>query len=481
MKNLKYIGIFIVSLLFISLVSCTKDFETINQNIDKPTEVPSSQMIGAIVTRMADNMYSTFNGSETGMTWAQHESLIQYNDPERYKPRVTTMDGVWNSFYLAASNANSMYKIAETEGNEVNQGVALVLKSYAFHFLTDVYGDIPYTEALLGDSEGNFKPVYDTQETVYNGIVSELDQAIAKLNSGVGSVNSTYDIVYAGDAQKWLKFAYSLKFRALMRISAKKDVSTELQSIVNSGMLFSSNDEEAKLVYLTASPNANPMYETIVDQSRLEHATCNTFIDYLIERNDPRLPVFAQEAVNGGYVGKPSGYAVTPVDGFGYDDVSQIGLHFLQPDAPAYFVSRTELLFLMAEAAKKGYISGGDSSAKAYYEEAILNSFQELGLDLNDYNSFIGTGYILYNNTNALRQIGEQKWVSLFGQGFEAWTEWRRVGYPELSIAIDAYENEIPSRYKYNSDESSLNALNYADASSRIGGDELTTPIWWMQ
>lgn len=480
MKKLKYIGIFVVSLLFIGLSSCTKDFETINQNIDDPTEVPSSQMIGAIVTRMADNMYSTFNGSETGMTWVQHESLIQYNDPERYKPRVTTMDGVWSNFYLAASNANSMYKIAEIEGNEVNQGVALVLKSYAFHFLTDVYGDIPYTEALLGDSEGNFKPVYDTQETVYNGILAELDQAIAKLSSGVGSVNSTYDIVYAGDAQKWLKFAYSLKFRALMRISAKKNVSADLQSIVNSGMLFSSNDEEAKLVYLTASPNANPMFENIVDGNRLEHGTCNTFIDFLIERNDPRLPVFAQEAANGGYVGKPSGYAVTPVEGFGYDDVSQIGLHFLAPDSPAYFISRTELLFLMAEAAKKGYISGGDTSAKTYYDSAILNSFVELGV-AGSYAGYITQGSVTYNPSDALQKIAEQKWVTLFTQGFEAWAEWRRVGYPELTIAIDAYENEIPSRYKYNSDESSLNALNYADAVSRIGGDELTTPIWWMQ
>lgn len=478
MKILKYLSLFVIAIAFVA--TCTSNFEEINDDIDNPTSIPSDLVIGTIVRGMANTMYSTFNGAEAGMTWAQHEAMIQYNDPERYKPRITTMDGVWRNFYTYASNADKMYELAEAEENDANMGVALVLKAYSFHILTDLYGDIPYTEALLGSTEGNFKPVYDEQETVYTGIIETLDMAIAKLSTGNGTTSSSMDIVYNGDSSKWLKYAYSLKFRALMRISGKVAVGSQLQSIVNSGMLFSSNSDEAKLVYLSNSPNANPLFESIVEGAREEHKMNATFIDFLIANDDGRLPVYAQEAANGGYVGKPSGYSATPVDGFGYDDVSSFGAKYLLPEAPAYFVSYTELLFLMAEAAHKTLISGGETAAEMYYNSAIENSFAENGV-AGEYAAYISQGTVVYSTGDAMKRISEQKWVTLFSQGFEAWTEYRRTGYPVLELAIDAYTTEIPSRYKYNSDESSLNGANYNAAISSQGPDELITPIWWME
>ncbi len=479
MKNItKYILLSLVATF--TIMSCDKDFEEYNKNVDNPITVPSSMLIGTIVRDAANELYSTFNGSEIGETWSQHISLIQYNDPDRYKPRVTSMDAMWNVFYRCASNANQMYGLALAEENKTNQGIALVLKAYSFHVLTDLYGDIPFSEALLGPSEGNFTPVYDRQQDVYAGIIAMLDQAIPLLKSGVGETNPDMDNLYAGDIKKWTKFAYSLKFRALMRISGKQDVSASLTEIVNSGYLFASNADEAKLVYLSVSPEANPIFESVVAGGRNEFKLAETFVNFLIDNSDPRLPVMAQPAAaSGNYVGKPSGHEESPLPGYSYDDVSAIGKKYLKPEAPGYFISYSELLFLLAEAAKKGYIPGGDATAQTYYYAGIQNSMAENGVS-DGYAAYIAIPHITYNTNDALKQIGEQKWVVLFCQGFEAWTEWRRTGFPELTPAVDGYINEIPSRLRYESTEVSVNGINYKAAVEVQGADALATKIWWM-
>jgi hypothetical protein len=480
MKIIKYIlTLFIAASMF---SSCDKNFEEINSNIDDPVIIPSSMLIGTVVRNVANEFYSTFDGLEHGETWVQHISMVQYNDPERYKPRVSVMDNIWSVCYTNASNANQMYNLAVSEGNKVNQGIALVLKAYCFSLLTDMYGDIPFSEALRGPSDAIFTPVYDKQEDVYNGIFAMLDQSIPLLSSGEGTTNPSMDILYAGDASKWAKFAASLKFRMLMRISSKQDVKAKLQALVDGGNLFASNDDEAKLVFLSTSPEANPVYETIIGGGRGEFKLAKTLVNWLSDNSDPRLEVFAQPAVaTGKYVGKPSGYKESPLPGYGYDDVSSIGLKYLEPTAPGYFVSYSELCFLLAEAAKKGYISGGDDAAKVYYDNGVRNSFEENGL------AAAAPAYIAginaYNPASALELIGTQKWVALFGQGFEAWTEWRRVKFPALTPAFEGYINQIPSRLKYESTEISLNSINYkaVTASDRQGPDELTTLIWWMK
>lgn len=478
MKTIKYILISLIATILFT--RCDNRFEEINQNVDDPVIIPSSMIIGTVVRNIANELYSTFNGLEHGETWVQHISMVQYNDPERYKPRINTMDNLWNVFYTAASNANQMYNLATIEENEVNQGVALVLKAYSFSMLTDFFGDIPYTEALKGPSEGNFTPVYDTQKVVYDSLLVLLDKAMPLL-AGTGTIDPNMDILYQGDASKWLKFAASLKFRCLMRISKPQDVKSALQALVSSGNLFSSISDEAKLVFLPASPEANPIYETIIAGGRGEFKIAKTLMDQLVNTSDPRLPVYAQKAVaSNSYVGKPSGHEESPLPGFGYDEVSSIGTKYLEATAPGYFMSYTELLFLLAEAAQKGYITGGNDAAKSFYEAGIRNSLTENGV-ADGYAQYVASSGIVFNATDALKQIGTQKWLGLFCQGFEAWTEWRRTGWPALAAAADGYIDQIPSRLKYESNEVSVNGINYQAAVAQQGVDDLTTKIWWMK
>jgi len=473
MKKINLIVLLFIGLVF---VSCDKDFEELNTNPNNPTSIPSQLLLGNIIRNTGNIMYSTFNGGDMGECWAQHWAKVQYNDEARYEPRESSLTNVWTGLYeQVAADANQMYILAGEEGSLVNQGVAQTMKAYSMLLLTDLYGNVPFSEALQGAV--NIAPVYDSQATVYNGCLALLDEAMVLLNPANGDLDSSQDIIYGGDVSKWRKFAASLKFRALMRMSAKDLRAGEMLALVNSGMLFSSSDDEAKLVYLSAAPNANPIYESVVFGTRGEWKVNSEIVDRMSGSNDNRLPVVAQVNDNDEYRGKPSGIADVPSNEYSYANVSPLGEFYLAPELPAVFLSYTELQFLLAEAAKKGYINGGDTAASSYYQAGIASSFADNdGASMGGYYS----GAVVYTSGNALEQIATQKWLGLYGQGMEAWTEWRRTGYPMLTPAEDGAINEIPSRYRYPVIEQSLNAANYSDAANAMGGDNLTSPVWWM-
>lgn len=469
MKRFKITLFLVASLLLI--VSCDKDFEEINQDPNNPTAVPAHLLMVNAIFVAQNQMYSTFVGGDMGSCWAQQMAKVQYNDEARYQPRPGIIGGIWSTFYSAViADANSMYKLAEAEGNNNLMAVALTLQAYGYHVLTDMYGDIPFSEALRTE-DGILLPKYDSQADVYTGILAMLTQANGLYGSG--EIDASSDIMYAGDASKWQKFTNSLKFRALMRISGKVGVAGDLQALVNAGNMFASNDDEAKIIYQSASPNANPLFETIVFGTRGEFKVNSLMIDdNMVPNNDPRLSQYAALNDGGIYRGKPSGFSDVPNATYNYTNVSALGDFLLRPEAPGYFMSFSELNFLMAEAAQKGYISG---SASSYYEAGITASF--------DANEVVDNGYIAANalsSGTALQQIAEQNWLALFPQGVESWTEQRRTGYPVLTPAAEGSISQIPSRYYYPSVESSINATNYNAAVAAQGADNLTTPVWWM-
>lgn len=475
MKRFKIITILLFGLLV--AVGCDSNFEEINTDPNNPVEVPSSLLLPGVVRSAMNRSYSTFTGGDMGACWAQHYAKVQYNDEARYIPRQGVISAVWDVFYASViSDANAMYNIAVSEENNNMQGVALTLQAYGYAFLADVYGDIPFSEAIKADTEGLIAPVYDSQEAAYNGILAMLDNAIALLGTG-GTIDGVNDIVYQGNAANWKRFASSLKFRILMRASGKMNVSAELSALVSAGNLFASNSQEAKLVYLSAAPSSNPLYESVVFGTRGEWKINQTIVEELQSNSDPRLEVYAQPNGAGEYRGKPSGYTDVPSDDWNYDNVSPIGTFHLRPEAPGYFVSNAELKFLMAEAVVKGYISG---DAEAYYLAGIEASLNANEVSAPNIGAYMAEKGLSATTSQALEQIATQNWIALFGQGVEAWTEWRRTGIPALTPAFEADLNEIPSRYNYPTEENSINRANYEAAVAAQGPDLLTTPIWWM-
>ncbi len=479
MRNIKHKLYALLSLTLVFVVgSCTQDFEEINTNPNGPLTVPAGLYIPGIVEVMADDMYSTFNGGDMGSCWAQHWAKVQYNDEERYIPRATQFDIIWDNFYSRAiKDAETMFTTAVEEGNNNLQGVALVLRAYAYFQLTDLFGNVPYQQALKAE-EGINTPSYDTQASIYDALLADLDNANSLLSANGGIITATSDIVYGGDYLKWKKFANSLKFRAIMRFSGRSDFnkSSDLQEIVSSRQIFTSNADEAKLVYLATAPNNNPVNASIIGGNRGEYKVNSALVDILVGLNDPRLEVYAQPNVSKAFRGKPSGITNVPNDDYGYENVSSIGTLYLAATAPAYFVSYSELEFLIAEAIEKGFVTG---DVQQHYEAGVKASFEANGLSTASAAYLLGDG--AFDAFNALEQVGLQKWIALFGQGYEAFAEWRRVKIPTLTPAIDGTINEIPSRYAYPPSEQSLNKVNYDAAVASQGADVLTTKLWWNQ
>ena len=482
MKKIKFL---ILTFLTVAIFTgCDTKFEEINTDPNNSTELPAHLLLGYSQRFYTNTIHGVLGGAggDMGAIWAQLWTKVQYNDEERYVPRRGVMDGIFSNLYATvASEANQMSRLAEAEGNQVLQGVGMVMQAVGFQTLTELFGPIPFTEALDGSI---LQPVYDDESVVWEGVIDLYTEGANLIASGNGSITGSSDLWYGGDASKWIKLANSLKFRALMRISSTRSVGSELQALV--GSMMTSNADNAELVYLAVAPDANPIFELIADGNRAEYKVSELTVTNLQNSNDPRLPIYVAPAESdGAYRGKPVGYGnetTLPNEdlGYTYSKISALGSFYLEPTLPGVTMSYAELNFLLADAANEGYISGGLTAANNYYNEGIRASMAWHGLDASAY--LAQDGIAIASQADGRTKIGTQKWLSLFGQGYEAWTEWRRTKIPALEPVIehDPQVGSIPSRYYYPTTEPSFNKANYEAASASIGGDKLTSPLIWQ-
>lgn len=482
-KNIKKIAF--TAFLGLSMASCTSEFQEINTNPNEPEVIPAGLMTADMVRVTGNVMYSTFVGGDMGAVWSQQWSKIQYTDEELYIPRQSVIGGiVWEDLYSEVlSNAKVMRELAlaeitpdKPEGDYKLAGVATVLEMFGYALLTDVFGDIPMSQALLA-VEGNFTPSYDKQVDIYNDMLMKLDEAIVYLG-GEGDITATSDLLYGGDVTKWLKFANSLKVRILMRASDKNSEIPNFNSQLEAAAkgAFTSIEDEAKLIYTENPPNANPIFESIVFDNRTETRMGKAFVDLLAGLNDERITVMAEPNDAGEYVGKPPVKEDTNL--YNKATISGIGAKYLEATAPAYFISYSELCFLLAEAAERGFIAGGSATAETYYNNGITASFTENGIP-SAATAYMEQASVAYGAGGRINKIHTQKYIALFSQGIESWVEQRRTGIPVLTPAVGGAITEIPSRYFYPASEQSLNGTNYLQAVDQQGADEMTTKMWW--
>lgn len=472
---MKRIGLFFVTALAALTVSCDKDFESINQSPNDSQVTDPNLLLATTIISTQNVLYNAQVGGDMGLCWAQHWSKVQYNDEEKYIPRRALMNYVWTSMYASViGEAKAAYTLAGDEGNTNLQGAALVMQANAFQILTDLYGPVPFDEVGIPTV---FKPAYNSQEEVYDRILDLLDQAENLFASGSGDITVSADLLYGGDVAKWRKLAASLKLKALMRISKVRNVSTDVQALVNSGLLMSSNDDSAQLAYTASQPDANPIYETIVFSTRNEYKVSSVLVDKLNSLFDfDRLEVFAQVNNSGAYVGNVPG---TENSG-SYNNFSSPGEFYLDPELPGVMLSYAQVEFYLAEAANEGIISGGLAEAKIHYNKGIAANFSFNGLSVSP--AYLSNSVVDFTTqADAREKIGTQMWLALYGQGIEAWTEWRRTGYPALSPVANAAISAIPRRFYYSTDEQNFNQASYAAAVATLDqGDTMLSKVWWM-
>ncbi len=492
-----------IGLMFFTF-SCDEGFEELNTNPNVPIEITPDLLLSGVIRNTINDQVGEAWG--IGNIVVQHTAKIQFVNEDRYLWGERT--GVWNSVYGNLRNVQNIITAAETSTPVQNNylGIALIMKSWMFSVLTDTYGDVPYTDATKAKTSADYAPMYDAQEIVYDGILADL----AKANDLLGTSSEVVsgDLIFSGNIARWKRLANSLRLRYLMRISNKRDVKAAMQSIVDNATatpIFTSNSENAVLVYQAAAPNQWPLYPSRVgsfDEFRLS----KTMSDYLTSLGDPRLQVFGrptEASVTAGIPkveGIPNGLEDTQALSYngGPQGVSRVGLTFAclvcSSTAPVSNAARglimtySELQFILAEAREKNLISTG--VAETYYTNGINANFDfyrsivpsTYGISLTlPANYFTQIG-VAYTGTQAQRLalIGNQKWVALFFNGLEAWFDWKRSGLPVLVPGAGNLNNNlVPIRYIYPQSEQTLNAANRLEAVTRQGSDNINTPVWW--
>jgi hypothetical protein len=289
-----------------------------------------------------------------------------------------------------------------------------------------------------------------------------------------GTVIEDGDLIYQGDLVKWGQFANSLRMRLAMHLSeVDADRAEQEFAAAYAAGGFTSNADNAQLNYVGDGTWDYPI--NAYERDRDDHAISAAMVDTLKSLSDPRLPLYAKANVYGTYAGMPNGYDDVP---FRHDSVSRIGLPFTSATTPAVIMSYSELLFLQAEAAERGWISGDPAEL---YKQAITANMEWNGISQGEIDSYLAQGAVSYaGGTSGLRQIALQKWIALYGNGPEAYVEWRRTGYPNLKAGPHAKnDGVIPVRLPYPTVEQALNGANLAQAVSQQGGASLNSPLWW--
>jgi Starch-binding associating with outer membrane len=481
---MKKIVITFLGILFFT--ACEKDFEEINKDPNNPVVVSTADLLAGSERSLMKYLFGM--NDEWGFAYIPHVYMqfwaaTLYTNIDRYED----IPYDFTEFYTYSLNdlqhiitLNTNEETAQNaalDGPNENQiAIARILKAYAFHNITDIWGSIPYSQALKGGED--FTPLYDDQEFIYRDIIKELTEAVAQINEEAGNVEG--DIIYGGDMASWKLFANSLKLRLGMRLTKVDPATAEtvVKEALSAGV-FASQGDNALYSYLASAPN-NSAWNQQYEFGAPEYACSSVLVDKLKAFNDPRLEVYAQPSeATGEYVGMPYGISNAVAGGIGYSNVSLPGVRILAAEEPAILMSYAEVLFLQAEAAARGWTT---NDAKTLYIEAIAASMDYWGIQLDDaaFNAYVEQEGVAFDPLQFEKSIGEQKWISLYTQGPEAWSEWRRLGFPILQPAVEAVANrEIPRRKGYPYSEFNLNRENYNAAIAVQGPDVMDTRLWW--
>ncbi len=472
------------------------------------------------------------NGSFWAQYWTQSPLANQYKQYDQNQPSSDNYNTSWRLLYASAlTDLNYVYNTASGKNNKQYMAVAGLLTAYTYQVITDAWGDAPFTEALkaLDADGGNVSPAYDLQSVIYDGIIAKIDESIALIDESAPVHPGGDDLMYGGDMSMWRTFGYTLKLKVAMRLSEVNPAKAQatIASITadpNFLYFITTEGEEAKIRFSEAGGSQNPVYSEIVGVGNTQNiygsATC---IDSMKSNFDPRVGIFYVPS-GGNVVGITQGDFNNAANAAGKSIASHyVGAEALNDAsgaAPVRFLSSYESLFLQAEATARGWLTGSGSD-QDLFEAGIAESFRayltdadvheiirdslpgeynefEVNLDYAIYRYIHGdtvTGYLggdsvdLYNLPAAnwgayptggtvedkVRHIITQKWFSMCGnQGFEAWNEWKRTGYPDFFVTSvnSLIGTNKPVRFIYPTEEINLNA-NFP------GVKQVTQKMWW--
>lgn len=476
MKSIKYSIVLLVGVCLLAFNAC-KDVTDLNIDPNNPTAVPAENLLTQAQYELAERMWGRNYNAEWTMLVVQHWSQNEYAEDSRYVVDGNSFDAMWQDVY-----ANMLQEL-KTAGDlvSVNEGLASgvkanqlaiinILEVCAYNLLADGFGDIPFSQALNADEFP--APGYDNQQAVYTGLIEKLKGAVASIDESSASFSSG-DAIYGGDVASWKAFGNSLLLRLAMRMSNVDQAAATAVISGISGDFIGGNYQNALFRFDENPDVANPLFVDKVIGGRDDFCVSDVLVNALVDRNDPRLTVYAAPTNTGEYIGMPPGladaeaFALKPTTSRPADGVREA-------TAPAIFIDYAEVQFLLAEAYERGMLSG---DAAAAYDAGVTASMEYWGFD--DTSGAI-TDYLAanaYDSGNWKAVLGMQKWLAYYMNGPQAWAEWRRLGEPQLAVPAAADIPSIPVRLPYpiseqTRNESALNAVT-------TDPGNLTTRLWW--
>ncbi len=474
--------IILASLL--ALTGCTKHITQLNTNPEASVTAPSASVFLAGEKGLVD-IYTADNWSSAPFrVIAQVWTMNTYNNITHYAFATDNpMGGWWTALYTTAlsnlAQARTLYATDVLDSNVRRNDLIItdILEVYAYSLLVNTFGNVPYSQALNRTIPF---PAYDDAKTIETDLLNRLDTSIAGLNPAYGSLGAA-DQLYQGNIVQWKKFAATLKLKLALLI-ADVDASTaatKVQQAVATGVL-SANTDNALLPYDASSVvNSNPIWQDLVNGANLHYySPASYFINTLVSWNDPRLPLLFTQAPGGGYLGGIAGAGNTATT------LSSFSAQWLGAAFPGDLLDYAETQFLLAEAVERGIPVGG--TAESHYDSAVTASILSWGGSNADAQTYLAQPAIAYTTAaGSWRQkIGYQKWIANANRNWDAWTEIRRLGYPDIDVVsppIGAQGN-LPLRLTYPPAEQTSNPANWAAAVAALPGgqDVLAAKLFWQ-
>ncbi|HSF55267.1 MAG TPA: SusD/RagB family nutrient-binding outer membrane lipoprotein [Algoriphagus sp.] len=471
--------------MLMTAISCTDDWTEMNINPNQPSVVPASNIFGAGLTVVAGQLFGERIGIYYTGTWSGQLAAIGAGD---YEFRVDINNGQWDNLYRGMAYFEDSRVNAIREGNNNLAAVSLIMKAFTAQQVSDMWGDIPYSEAFLLGSEGILNPAFDTQEEVYTQILSELEEANTMLNASSGAIG-VGDFMYAGDINKWKKFANSLRLRVAMRMSivAPQAAATVISEILGNPSTYPVFETNADNAYLRwpgiATNNIEPWRQRlgVPTNKQDQYRTNHDLISRLVDMEDPRLPIYADKNATGIYNGYRMGIGQSGFPLNTQQNVSHIGNRYGYDDRGfSPFMNAAQVWFIKAEAFERGLVAGGN--AREAYEKGITVSMLDNGIAQADIDKYLQNSKVAWGAgaTPNLEKIRLQNWIGLYKQSVEAWAENRRTDVPMLVNVSNDYasnHNRPPFRMAYPANEIAFNE-SYPDNVVQVDifyGDQL----WW--
>lgn len=456
--------------LAIVLLISACDVTGLNDNEKDPTDVSAEPLFSRAQVALGTFLVDGPKYMPQYWTTTSYATTTQYEINEFDIP-----DNMWNTLYtdVLVNLKRSKQKIQDNDllgaGEKKNKLASIeVMYVLTYYKLVNIFGDLPYSEALDPD---NTQPVYDDDKAIYSDMMKRLNGALKDFDASAPGFGSA-DIIYGGDVSQWIKFTNSLKMRLGITVADVNSSMAKTAIEAASPNAFTSNDDNAMIPFQPTPPGTNPIWEGLVQSGRHDNLPAEPLVNRMNDRNDPRRAVLFT-TINGGYSGGVYGQTND------YGAYSHFSDLVKKKDRPGMILGYDEVEFIRAEAAARGYNVNG--SAEMHYNNGIRADMEYLGISQSDINAYMAQQNVAYSTASGTAQekIGMQKWFALFLQGLQGWTEVRRLDTPDLQAPQGAASDGYPTRFTYPLDEQAFNQTNYSKAASAIGGDELTTQLFW--